>query len=209
MGRKNRHPFQYEQLYHIFDKVVTGTKLFREEEDYWNFMKRYTRYFSPYFITYAYCLIPNHYHFLIKVRDEAQIKGAVKKEDTNAARKYLEGKEDVNFFLQNQFSRCFSGVTMKYNNKYKRQGPLFLQGTKRVLLNAFRTFEQQMHYIHSNPRHHFLVKKIEQWPYSSYPTYISNHNTQLPRAEVFQRFGGKDRFIQFHQQPFKGSIEID
>ena len=83
-----------------------------------NFLKRYFRYFSSYFETYAYCLIPNHFHFLVKVKDEVEY--AVTKENTNAAKKYLKGEEDLNFFIEHQLSRMFSGVALKFNKKNNR-----------------------------------------------------------------------------------------
>lgn len=209
MARNNKHIFHEGLLFHVYNKVITEADLFRDNDDYWNFMERYTKYFSPYFKTYAYCLIPNHFHLLVKVRLEEKIKLSVAKENTNASRNYLDGSKDLNSFLENQFSRCFSGITIMYNNKYKRKGPLFKQGVKRVALNSYRTFDQQMHYIHQNPVHHYLVKNIEDWPYSSYQTYISNHKTQLPRKEVFKKFGGKESFIAFHQKPYIGDVDFE
>jgi hypothetical protein len=50
---KNRDIFYPNLLYHVYNKVVTGTDLFIEAKDYWNFMERYGRYFSPYFKTYS------------------------------------------------------------------------------------------------------------------------------------------------------------
>ena len=209
MSRKNRDIFHPEQFYHLYNKVVSGTDLFIEANDYWEFMERYSKYFSSYFETYAYCLIPNHFHFLIKVRNEVIIKIAIAKEGTTASKNYLSGTFSLNEFLENQFSRCFSGVSMRYNNRHNRVGPLFKQGIKRVALNKYRTFEQQMHYIHLNPIHHFLVNKIEDWPYSSYISYISDVKTQLPRLEVLDKFEGVENFISFHKTPYLGEFYFE
>jgi REP element-mobilizing transposase RayT len=209
LSRNKRDIFFSDQMYHIYNRVVSGSNLFIEKDDYWNFMERYTKYFSPYFKTYAYCLIPNHFHLLIKVRNEDKIKLFASTENTTAARNYMNGSKDLNSFLENQFSRCFSGIAIIYNNKHNRVGPLFKQGVKRVALNDYRTFDQQMHYIHLNPVHHYQVKNIEEWPYSSYYTYISSNKTQLPRKEVFEHFGGKDYFIAFHQKPYIGDIDFE
>jgi len=209
VARNNRDIFLEGQFYHIYNKVVSGTNLFNDKNDYWNFMKRYSKYFSPYFKTYAYCLIPNHFHLLVKVRKEEGIRMSVLNENTNAARNYLNGTKDFNSFIENQFSRCFSGITIIYNNKYNREGPLFKQGVKRVALNAYRTFDQQMHYIHLNPVHHNLVDQINKWKHSSYNTYISINKTQLPREEVLIHFGGKEKFIDFHQNEYIGDVDFD
>ena len=51
----------------MYNKVVSNEKLFRQRSDYLDFLSRYKKYFGNYFKTYAYALMPNHFHFLIKV----------------------------------------------------------------------------------------------------------------------------------------------
>ncbi|MFT6336153.1 MAG: hypothetical protein ACJATI_002909 [Halioglobus sp.] len=98
---------------------------------------------------------------------------------------------------------------MMNNNKHNRVGPLFKQGVKRGALNSYRTFEQQMHYIHLNPVHHFLITKIENWPYGSYISIISDIKTQLPRLEVLDKFEGVENFISLHKTPYIGKINFE
>jgi len=68
MARNNKHRFEKGDWYHIYNKVVSGEKLFNEARDYHDFLKRYDKYFGSYFDTFAYCLLPNHFHFLVGMK---------------------------------------------------------------------------------------------------------------------------------------------
>jgi len=205
----NKHRFYHNGYYHVYNKVISERELFYTETDYIEFMRRYKRYFHNYLETYAYCLLPNHFHILLKVRSEEEIREAIVSEDTNAARQYLAGTTTVDKFLGNQLSRFFSGLVIRYNKKHRRQGQLFKQGVKKVALNSHRTIEQQMHYIHNNPVNHGIVSDAGNWEYSSYYAYISNGSTLMPREEVLNAFGGVDEFISFHQKQYDGDVFFD
>src|ERR1035437_39957 len=63
-------PLEPEKYYHIYDHSCGSDNLFRIEENYQYFLKKYAAYLSPVFETFAYCLMPNHFHLLIKVKSE-------------------------------------------------------------------------------------------------------------------------------------------
>ena len=107
MSHNNKHKFLKGRYYHLYNRVITGSNLFNDEKEYLIFFKRYDKYFRNYFTTYAYCLIPNHFHFLVKVKDN--VDEFVKLEKTNASKKYINNDEPYNFFLEHQLSRMFSG----------------------------------------------------------------------------------------------------
>ena len=203
----NRDPYLYNEMYHIYDVVVSDIDLFHTHNDYFYFLTRFSKYFDPYFKTYAYCLLPNHYHLLVRLRGKKDIIAQAENENTSAAKRYLSGLKDVNALIENQFSRCFSGLTKIFNKKHERTGPLFEQGTKRVRLMDEEVILEQMHYIHNNALKHGLVMNIEDWPHNSYHTYLSNQETKLPKSDVLNYFGGTKGFIDFHKLPQK-SIAI-
>ncbi|MFT4533002.1 MAG: putative transposase [Saprospiraceae bacterium] len=123
MPRYQRDTFLHGYTYHIYNVTAGNTTLFREEVDYENFIAKYTKYLAPYFDTYAYCLIPNHHHIIAKVKES--FLGIIDQEDTIASKNYIENKITEGDFLENQLSRMFSSISIAYNNKYKRKGPLF------------------------------------------------------------------------------------
>lgn len=62
------------QIYHIFNHGNADEGIFRTDENFRFFLKKYAQYLSPVTFTYAYCLMPNHFHFLIKIKDTSSIK---------------------------------------------------------------------------------------------------------------------------------------
>ncbi len=64
------------QYYHVYNRGVNRENLFREERNYAYFLKLYTRHITPVAETFAYCLLRNHFHFLIRIRYSIQT-GAV------------------------------------------------------------------------------------------------------------------------------------
>ena len=56
--------------YHIYNRGNNGETIFPEERNYEYFMQLYGKYISPIADTFAYCLMPNHFHFLIRIKGE-------------------------------------------------------------------------------------------------------------------------------------------
>lgn len=58
------------KFYHVYNRTNNKELLFKEHENYFFFLRKYKQYLSSYIDTYAYCLMPNHFHFLIKVKED-------------------------------------------------------------------------------------------------------------------------------------------
>ncbi|MEK6953157.1 MAG: transposase [Nanoarchaeota archaeon] len=98
----------------------------------------------------SYCIMPDHYHLLIKILLN------------NYLSKYIND-------LQNSFSRYF-------NIRFKRKGPLWQSRFRSIKV---KTNEQLLHvsrYIHLNPTTSKLVNKPEDWEFSSYKRFIKDEN---------------------------------
>jgi REP-associated tyrosine transposase len=180
--------------YHIFNHANGNENLFREKENYRFFLGKYDSYIHPVAETLAYCLMPNHFHFLIKIKTEEQLLAAFPKFKT------LEKLLGENC-ISKQFSNLFSSYTQSYNKKYKRTGSLFMKNFKRQAVTSDSYFSKIIHYIHANPVHHGFVDAMHEWRWSSYNTILSNADTKINRNEVLHWFNGNEGFIQFHQQP--------
>ena len=61
-------PLQYDTFYHVYNRGNNGEKIFFNEENYRYFLRKFGIYLTPYIEVYAYCLLPNHFHFLIKTK---------------------------------------------------------------------------------------------------------------------------------------------
>ncbi len=78
------------KYYHIYNHAIGSENLFRSDENYYYFLKKYALHISPIADTYAYCLLPNHFHLLIQIKD---VDSLIK---TFPTRHMRLGKEDKN-----------------------------------------------------------------------------------------------------------------
>lgn len=63
-------PLEYGKYYHIYNRGVNGAKLFYTASNYEHFLRLYERYLNPVIDTFAWCLLGNHFHLLIRVKEE-------------------------------------------------------------------------------------------------------------------------------------------
>ncbi|MCX6351300.1 MAG: hypothetical protein NTX03_05505, partial [Bacteroidetes bacterium] len=161
-------------------------------ENYLFFLKKVAIYISPMADTFAYCLMPNHIHFFIKIKSESELELTFGKFETFQK---LEAR------ISKQFSNLLSSYTQSYNKVYKRKGSLFTPNFKRKEVDSDDYFTRIVFYIHANPVHHGFVKNPYDWKFSSIHSFNSESKTLLQRNEVVGWFGGLKQFIDFHQQP--------
>ena len=67
-------PYKY---YHIYNHTNGFGNIFKSDENYRFFLEKHKLYISPVAGTFAYCLIPNHFHLLIKIKSEEELKGVL------------------------------------------------------------------------------------------------------------------------------------
>ncbi len=61
-------PLQYGKYYHIFNRGNNRENIFVEERNYRYFLKLYAKHITPVADTFAYCLLRNHFHFLVRIK---------------------------------------------------------------------------------------------------------------------------------------------
>ncbi|MDR1969789.1 MAG: transposase [Candidatus Nomurabacteria bacterium] len=130
-----------DQFYHVYNRGINKMEIFLGEDDYNYFEKLLTRglskekiydQFSRQYSNFAgdvevhsYCLMPNHFHFLLKQKNAGSIE---------------------------KFMRSINGAySMCFNRKYKRRGPLFESRYKAVLVKTDPQLTHVSRYIHLNP----------------------------------------------------------
>ena len=186
---------KYERLipgntYHIFNKAIGSDKLFVSSEDYSYFLQKIDRYILPIADIISYCLIPNHFHLLVEIKEYDLL-------PIKLSKQYIEAPD---LYISQVFSNFFNSYTKSFNNAHERVGRLFLYPFKRILVEDNDFMIYLINYIHRNPIHHGLVKSFPEWVYSSYNAIISNRKTKVNRATVLSHFGSKDEFIIFHNE---------
>ena len=196
--------------YHIFNHANGWENLFGEFENYAFFLRRLYCHVLPVAHLYAYCLMPNHFHLLVRIREEDELstyfKIETKTPETNGDallhKQTSPVTEDALIKkISKSFSNLFNSYAQSYNKMYDRKGSLFTPNMKREEVNTDSSFCKVVHYIHANPVHHQFVKTIDQWPYSSYKLFLSKYPTKLEREHVLDIFGGLNRFVKYHAQP--------
>jgi len=194
-------------FYHVYNRGVEKRNIFLDEQDYLVFISFLRLYLSPiekniesvksnFDLDYeeknskiyrlselknffekikliSYVLMPNHFHLEVQ---QTEIKD-----------------------LEN-FMRCLIiKYTMYFNKKYKRVGTLFQGRYKAVSIFGNENLIDISKYIHLNPIE-FMSKGqvLESYPWSSYPSYIENHNVKwLSKEKVLSNFKGVKAYQSF------------
>lgn len=178
--------------YHIYNHANGKDNLFLTPENYRFFLQQYAKHIYPVAYTLAYCLLPNHFHLLIRIRNEEELK-------INFPKTNLPGFKNLEGLVSSQFSNFFNSYTKAFNKSYNRRGSLFIKNFKRRLIADDAYFTRIIYYIHNNPVRHGFVKNIAGWPWTSYSTFLNNKPSKINRQEVLQWFGGMDGFEKFHR----------
>lgn len=196
-------PLAPGQHYHVYNRGANRENIFREERNYAYFLQLYTKHIASIAETFAYCLLRNHFHLLVRIRTERQ---------TDAV------SETASVLTPAEVSRAFNNFLVAYakaiNKAYGRTGPLFQHHFGRIPVTTDRYFTALIHYIHHNPHKHGFVTDFREWPYSSYHTLLLEKPTRLERAAVLEWFGGAERLRYFHaapvdEEPIRGFIGED
>src|SRR4051812_38109402 len=110
--------------YHLFTDAAGNDNVFADSGDYLDFLGKLGQHVSPVCQTYAYCLMPNHFHFLIKVREEDEVLSFYRTLKKGKIRK--ESRPDLSKVTMQQFSNFFNAYAKAFNVKYNRRGALFI-----------------------------------------------------------------------------------
>lgn len=173
---------EIDKFYHIFNRGINSKLTFLNNENYNYFLQKVKVYLVPYFDIYAYCLMPNHFHFLLKVKSVEEIAFSEKK----------SGLHSEDGFFSKAIGKLISSYTQSFNKVYQRSGPIFESPFKRIHIDSDDYLRNLIVYIHQNPENFYTYK------FSSYPAIISNAETNIMRKDVLELFGDRENFIQCH-----------
>ena len=172
-------------FYHIFNRGNNKQPIFLEDANYFYFLKLVKKHILPIADIYSYCLLNNHFHLLVKIKEECE---------KNPSQ---------------SFSNLFNAYSKAFNKRYKRTGSLFQRPFKRKRITEEDYLRQLILYIHLNPENHGVVDDFEIYPFSSYSSILSNKPTNLKRIEVIELFHDKENFIFMHRNRYQNISEFD
>lgn len=161
-----------DTFYHIYNRGYNGENIFKEERNYTFFLEKYIKYIQPVAATHAYCLPKNHFHILIRTKSEEEV------------RRHFPNKlnYDTDKIISLQLGHLFNGYLQAINKRFERTGSLFETPFKRVAIIEEDYLTKVIYYIHFNPQKHRFINDFRNYPYSSYPIYLSNQTTRLERG---------------------------
>ncbi|SDO55357.1 transposase [Halobacillus aidingensis] len=147
MSRKPRQWYKGAR-YHITARGNRGSDLFYDDADFEEYIRfiRWCQEDMP-FILHAYCLMTNHIHFLLEVKNHSP--GEIMK------------------FIQFRYAKYF-------NSRHKVYGHLFQGRYYSKLVDTRAYFLAASKYIHLNPVEAGICSKPQSYMWSSYPCYLSN-----------------------------------
>lgn len=187
-------PIEFGHYYHIYNRGNNGDTIFIEDKNYSYFLSLYLKYIHPVADTFCWCLLNNHFHFLIRIKELSEIQL-----DTLTYSKNIKvNKEKVN--PSKQFSHLFNAYTQSINKMYNRTGSVFEKPFQRKIVSSQNYFQKLIFYIHNNPVHHKITDNILDYKWSSYHTIVTSKPTYLMRDEVIEMFNDLSNFKFYHSK---------
>jgi REP element-mobilizing transposase RayT len=182
--------------YHIYNRGNNREDIFIDEGNYFYFLKLWKKHLEPVVETFAYCLLKNHFHALVKVRENGQLS----EKATPQSRMPKAEQAFANFF--NAYAKAF-------NKSKDRTGKLFAERFKKKAVTTNNYLLELVYYIHANPQKHGFCYDFRDYIHSSYNSILSEKPTALKRNEVLNWFDGKENFIAFHEQKHLSLLDTD
>lgn len=133
--------------YHVYNHAISQELLFKDYDNYFYFIRRLKDHLEKLVEIKAYCLMPNHYHLLIRVR------------------KFSSDEVEVHHAVLQAFSNFQNGYAKAINKRHFRKGRLFQSSVCRVHIFDEQGIERITEYIRQNPVEHGFAQSPERWPH--------------------------------------------
>ena len=193
-ARNFRIPIEPGKFYHIWNRGNNRENLFYSSHNYEYFIRLYADYLDPVVETYAFCLLPNHFHLLVRIKSFLEVSPAGETSNTRKSNP-----------VSLAFQRFFTAYSQAINIQERRTGSLFEKPFKRLEISSTRQLANLVHYIHTNPQKHGIIDDFRQYPWSSYTRIIRDRPSKLKKEEVLNWFSTKENYVNYHSR----TIDLD
>ena len=170
---RRKTTFAQGEYYHIYNRGANRQPIFRCDDNYVFLLRRVKRYIVQWqIVVIAYCLMPNHYHFVL----------------------LQAGEHSISRFMQS----LFNSYTKAFNKMYDRSGTLFEGPFRATHVTDDVYLLHLCRYLHLNPLEAGLVTDLRDWPYSNYLEWVEQRNgTLVDREFVQSHFPTPAEYVQF------------
>lgn len=169
-------PLISDHFFHIYNRGNNKEDIFKEEKNYTYFLKLISKHLIPVSRVYAYCLLKNHFHIIVKTKNVT-----------------------VDKTISQAFSNFFNAYSKAINKTYDRSGSLFKDRFSRKMILDENYLKQLILYIHLNPEYHGFTEDFETYKHSSYFSIISGKPVFPERNSVIALFEDVENFKYVHR----------
>ena len=208
--------FEPGHIYHIFNQGNNKQKIFFNKENYLYFLRKVNDHIKPFTDILAWCLMPNHFHLMVFVRETTRLMNLDEETDTTrlttSSRQTSLKDESISKQLTRSIANMLSSYTRAINKQQNSSGSLFRPKTKALCLTKidkvskawyvlngvinlnFQVPEKQYpnvcyNYILFNPVKSGIVKRNEDWEFSSFLDTIGLRDGKLISKERIEEIG--------------------
>jgi putative transposase len=159
--------------FHVYNRGAARQSIFLRDENYLYLLRLLKKIAAECAVTViAYCLLPNHYHWLL--RQDGEI---------------AAGKVPT---------RVFGSYSQAFNKALTRSGTLFEGPYQCIMVESDEYLRHLCRYIHANPVRHGLADAPDLWPYSNYLEWIERRpGTLVDRPFVRANFIDPQQYITY------------
>lgn len=145
---ENKALFFPGKYYHVYNHAIAWENFFKESDNYLYFLDRFYHHLQPFADLKAYCLMPNHYHLLIKTKQ------------------FHDDPLEVNRIVLQAFGNFHNCYTKSINKRFSRKGRLFQSSLCRIYIPDENYLKNVIQYIWNNPVEHGFCKDPNDWLWS-------------------------------------------
>ncbi|MGB9743326.1 MAG: transposase [Minisyncoccales bacterium] len=167
--------------HHILNRANNKEIIFRDENDFCFFLRQAKKYKQKFKIKiYHYCVMPNHYHFIIEPPTKESLTG---------------------------FMQALMLVYAQYvQRKYGKIGHIWQERYKSPVIQTEDYLANCGYYVEDNPRRAGLLKNLKDWPWSSYPFYA--YGKPDPIVDIDPNYLALGTTLEERQQNYRRHIII-
>jgi REP-associated tyrosine transposase len=231
-----KRPLLAEEHYHIFNRSIGYARLFFKAENYLYFKEKLRKYSIGYWKIYAFALLPDHFHILIKVLPREVILDQARQIKMKVSRQFLtklflKGYKqlDINrmkniddlpkdeqveeelchWIVSEQWRKLFLSYSKAINRQQERHGSLFQKSFRRKHIGP-GDLKNLIQYIHRNPVHHGYTERAQDYPWSSYSSLLHHESESIKDVQaVLSLYEGQSEFTELHDQYVNDWIAIN